>query len=91
MHYVIAYDTPDDKRRNKIVKIIDDFGSRVQFSVFEAILENDLIERMKDKLGKIINEKEDSIKIYKLCGNCEKNIEALGISKNIGKQEFIII
>ena len=32
MHYTVAYDITDDKRRNKVAKILKDFGSRIQFS-----------------------------------------------------------
>ena len=35
MHYTVAYDITDDKRRNKVAKILKDFGKRVQYSVFE--------------------------------------------------------
>lgn len=34
--YVISYDISNDRRRNKIAKILLDYGRRVQYSVFEC-------------------------------------------------------
>ena len=36
MHYTVAYDITDDKRRNRVAKILKDFGTRIQYSVFEC-------------------------------------------------------
>jgi len=36
MLYSICYDIKDDRRRNRIFKLLKDFGEPVQFSVFEA-------------------------------------------------------
>src|SRR5262245_31991344 len=35
MFYLIAYDIPNDQRRTKVAKTLEDFGDRVQYSVFE--------------------------------------------------------
>ena len=36
MHYTVAYDITDDKRRNRVAKILKDFGTRIQYSVLNA-------------------------------------------------------
>jgi CRISPR-associated protein Cas2 len=36
--YVISYDIPDDKRRKKIADLLEGYGQRVQYSVFECQL-----------------------------------------------------
>ena len=71
MFYLVSYDIPDDKRRTKLAKTIKDFGDRVQYSVFECILDKNLLDKMADRIDKIIVEKEDSVRIYCLCANCE--------------------
>ena len=81
MFYIISYDIPDDKRRGKIAKILLDFGSRVQYSVFEAILTKELLEKLLKRLKKVVNLKEDSIRIYRLCNDCKQRIEILGCGK----------
>ena len=45
MFYVVAYDIRDDRRRTRVAKILEDFGDRAQYSVFE--MELDRPERIK--------------------------------------------
>lgn len=91
MFYLVSYDIPDDKRRLKIAKTIKDFGDRVQYSVFECILDGDLLEKMVARLEKIIEETEDSIRIYALCAQCEKNIQILGKGCITEEQDVYIL
>jgi CRISPR-associated protein Cas2 len=39
MHFVIAYDIEQDRRRNKVMSALKDYGLRVQYSVFECDLD----------------------------------------------------
>lgn len=39
--YVVAYDIPCDKRRKKISDLLEGYGQRVQYSVFECRLSSD--------------------------------------------------
>lgn len=89
MFYIVSYDIPDDKRRNNVAKVLLDFGDRVQYSVFECIMDDMLREKMTSRLRKIIKE-EDSIRIYTLCAKCEKTIMVLGSGK-ITKDENVFI
>ncbi len=81
MFYIISYDIPDDKHRQKIAKILLDFGNRVQYSVFETILTIELLEKMIARLKKVVCDEEDSIRIYRLCAECKKEIAVLGLGK----------
>ena len=80
MFYVVSYDIPDDRKRDKVSKTLLDFGSRVQYSVFECILDNKLLEKMTAKLSSLISD-EDSVRIYALCAKCE------GVARVFGKGE----
>ncbi len=91
MFYIVSYDIPDDKRRIKLAKILKDYGDRVQESVFECILDKNLLDKMTKKIDKVINQKEDSVRIYTLCANCEKNIRIMGIGKVTRDEEVYII
>lgn len=59
------------KGRNKIAKTLLDFGTRVQYSVFECIMDDKLFEKMTAKFSKIIS-MDDNIRIYTLCAKCDK-------------------
>ena len=78
MLYIISYDIPDNKRRLKISEILLDFGRRVQYSVFEAYLDHCSLTTLKKRLRQVISDEDDSIRIYRLCGDCERHIEILG-------------
>ena len=39
MFLAVAYDCSNDKRRNRVAKILLDYGYRVQYSVFEVELD----------------------------------------------------
>lgn len=90
MFYLVSYDIPDDKRRTKLAKTLKDFGDRVQYSVFECILDNRLLESMKKKITGLIDESEDSVRIYDLCAGCEKNIVIIGQGV-VSKEEDVYI
>ena len=80
MLIVVAYDVPDDRRRTRIADMLKDFGIRVQWSVFECLLEDTDIARLRFQLGTLINASEDSIRIYRVCASCEEALQTLGIA-----------
>lgn len=67
---VIAYDIADNKRRNRIIKIIEPYGRRVNYSVFECMFTPSQFEKVLLRLEKVVVKDEDSIAIYPLCVNC---------------------
>lgn len=76
---VIAYDVVDDRRRNRLAQTLLDFGVRVQYSVFEAIIDRKNIERMVRKVRRIIKRNEDSVRIYVLTRTTKKEIIKIGV------------
>jgi CRISPR-associated protein Cas2 len=90
MFYVVSYDIPDTKRRTKLAKALEDFGDRVQYSVFECILDNELLDKMVSRITRIIVEEDDSVRIYALCANCEKVVKVIGLGK-VSKTENVYV
>jgi len=91
MFYIVSYDIPDTPRRTKIAKILEDFGDRVQYSVFECLLDQDLLEKMISKLEGVVKEDEDSVRVYTLCGNCEKVIKIIGQGEVTKEEKYYIL
>ena len=91
MYYVITYDIPDDRRRNKIAKILLDFGSRVQYSVFEASLTDKLYEKMLKRIGKHLEESEDRLIVYHICQKCLGVKETFGSGQVLENKDVYII
>ena len=90
MFYIISYDISDDGRRNRMAKTLLDFGTRVQYSVFECIMDKQLLDKLTSRVMKIISQ-EDSVRIYTLCSRCEGVIQVLGHGEAIKDKEVYII
>jgi len=85
MFVVISYDIPSDKRRTKVAKALEGYGTRVQYSVFEVNLPSGQIERLRAELRKLIDEKEDSLRFYALCRACYGRIDVVGVGQAVEK------
>ncbi len=90
MFVVMAYDCSDDKRRLKVAKIMLDYGYRVQYSVFEADIDENLLKEIIDRLQKVINTDEDSIRIYHICRRCLDQTQLFGEAE-LTNQEICFI
>lgn len=72
---LIVYDISDDRRRTKLHNALLDFGTPVQYSVFECLLTEKEQEQMKKKVMKVIRPKKDQVRFYRLCAECLKKVE----------------
>lgn len=68
---LVVYDIPDDKRRTKLHKRLLDFGSPVQYSVFECEVDKAGLAKMQKAILHIIRKRTDNVRIYYLCGTCK--------------------
>ena len=91
MLYLVSYDIPDDRRRTKLAKTLKDFGDRVQYSVFECILDQELLDKMTARIQAIIVAAEDSVRVYSLCAGCEKAIAIIGKGEVTREEEVYIL
>jgi CRISPR-associated protein Cas2 len=65
MYYlIIAYDTPNDKRRNKLAKLLKSYGERRQYSLFEARVTRDQWASLQRELVKLADDAEDTLAVY---------------------------
>ena len=91
MFVIISYDIVDDKRRTKVSKMLENYGTRVQYSVFECLIEEQQLKKIKELAGEIINFSEDSIRYYIICENCQKKINIMGIGEITSDVDFYVI
>jgi len=75
---VVVYDISNDRRRVKLHNLLRDYGTPVQYSVFECYLKPDRAEKMKKSVIKLIKKKVDHVRFYTLCKSCLKRIEVPG-------------
>ena len=83
MLIVTAYDIDTatkagQKRLNKIAKICENYGQRVQDSLFEMYIDWDTYLTMKMELERILDKETDSIRIYILGNKYENKVVYLG-------------
>lgn len=71
---VVAYDVSDDRRRDRVVKILEKLGVRINYSVFECMLTDVQFEKLKNDIGNKINQKEDTVVYYPICMDCYAKI-----------------
>ena len=67
---IVAYDIADDRRRVRIVKVLEKYGVRVNYSVFECMFTENQYLKVQQTLKEKMKEKEDTIIYYPVCVNC---------------------
>lgn len=75
---IIAYDTPSDRRRRHMARLLDAHGERVQKSVFEAHLTATQMAWMTRRLEALIDPAEDKVHVVSACARCQAEIVLLG-------------
>ncbi|MGH8583295.1 MAG: CRISPR-associated endonuclease Cas2 [Gammaproteobacteria bacterium] len=67
MFVLVCYDITDDRRRCRVGSELENFGCRVQYSVFECHLEEPQLQELKARLLALIDYQEDHVRYYALC------------------------
>ena len=90
--YLVVYDICNQSRLIGVAKIMEDYGERVQLSVFECALNRQRIDTLRKRLLKVIDPETDGIKFYPICPKCEQKQH--GIGRNLETdlfQELVVI
>jgi CRISPR-associated protein Cas2 len=96
MFVLVSYDvsTTDPKgsrRLNRVAKACKDYGQRVQFSVFECIVDPAQWAVLKQRLIDEINQEVDSLRFYYLGANWRRRVEHVGAKKTIDQEGPLIV
>jgi CRISPR-associated protein Cas2 len=81
MQWLVCYDISDDNRRERLVKVLLDYGQRVQESVFWVDAEEELAPRIRERVQHVISAADDSVWLVALCGACARRIETMGATR----------
>ncbi|MEG4320852.1 MULTISPECIES: CRISPR-associated endonuclease Cas2 [unclassified Microcoleus] len=79
LFYIVVYDIPVDKRRQKVHDLLKGYGKWVQYSTFECVLPTAKFQELQQRLGKLVKLDEDSIRFYPLSGHTLGNVETWGV------------
>ncbi len=78
MFWIVSYDIPNDKRRSKVAKILEGYGRRAQYSVFECEINDEQREKLERALQREIDAEEDDIRFYPMNRADLKRVRLLG-------------
>lgn len=88
---VSTVDAAGRKRLRKVAKECVDYGQRVQNSVFEVDVDYGTFLKLKDRLMKIIDEEQDSLRFYYLGNNWKRRVEHIGAKETYDPEGSLIL
>lgn len=82
MMVLVSYDVAKNdngaRRLRRVARTCKDYGQRVQYSVFECLVDPAQWSKLKSKLLKEIDPKLDSLRFYFLGANWRNRVEHVG-------------
>lgn len=96
MMVLVSYDvsTVDEAgpgRLRRVAKICKNYGQRVQYSVFECLVDPAQWTALKQKLIDQIDAETDSLRFYFLGANWRNRIEHVGLEKSFDQEGPLIV
>ena len=96
MLVVVSYDVNvqsdgGTKRLRKVAKLCENYGQRVQYSVFECLLDPVQWSELKFELEKAIDGQKDSLRYYFLGANWQKRVGHSGAKLPYNPQGLLLL
>ncbi len=88
-YIVVAYDIASNRRRRRVARILESYGNRVNYSVFECFLRECELGEMQHRLQEQVKRGADCILFYRLCRACIGSREIMGRQEE--QQESVCI
>lgn len=89
--YDVAIDDGGQRRLRRVARVCKDYGQRVQFSVFECIVDPAQWTIMRNRLVKEINPSTDSLRFYFLGANWKRRVEHVGAKPVVDLEGPLIV
>jgi CRISPR-associated protein Cas2 len=91
MFVVVAYDISHDRRRTKLHDTLLNFGTPVQYSVFECIVDEKRLEKMKQAIMRVVKPRQDRVRFYYLCQTCLARTEVTSGPEVLHETDAIVV
>ena len=88
---VATSDKAGQRRLRKVAKQCKNYGQRVQYSVFECVIDPAQWAVLRNELIEIINKEEDSLRFYFLGANWRHRVEHIGAKKTVDLEAPLIL
>jgi len=79
------------RRLRRVARACQDYGQRVQFSVFECILDPAKWAGLRQRLIDEIDPENDSLRFYFLGSNWKRRVEHIGAKKSVDQEGPLIV
>lgn len=90
--YDVNTETPAGRARlRRVAKVCEDFGQRVQNSVFECMLTPAQWARLRARLIELVNVNEDSLRFYFLGNNWRHRVEHVGAKPSYDPEGPLVV
>ena len=93
IRYLVSYDICDPKRLRQVARVLEGFGVRLQYSVFECPLDELRTAALKTTLHPILNHDEDQVLFVSLgpsSNDASLIIEAMGLPYTVRTRVTVI-
>jgi len=89
--YDVSIEDNGQKRLRRVAKACQNYGQRVQYSVFECVVDPAKWTVLRQKLMDEIDPGLDSLRFYYLGSNWKRKVEHIGAKKSIDLDEPLIL
>jgi len=88
---VATSDAGGARRLHRVAKVCQNYGQRVQYSVFECLVDPAQWTVFRQKLIKEIDPKSDSLRFYFLGANWKRRVEHVGAKPALDQEGPLIV
>jgi CRISPR-associated protein Cas2 len=90
--YDVSTETPEGRKRlRRVAKVCQNYGQRVQKSVFECLVDPAQWARLRHKLIEEIDTESDSLRFYFLGKNWQRRVEHAGAETSFDQEGPLIV
>lgn len=90
--YDVSTETPQGRRRlRRVAKICQNYGQRVQKSVFECQVDPVIYERLEQHLIEEIDSSKDNLRIYRLTEPLKDHVKEFGCFRAVDFKSPLIV
>ena len=88
---VIVYDISDDRRRSRLHRMLLDFGTPVQFSVFECWLTAEELATAVTRMRRVSRPRKDHVRWYRFCATCAAMVSSTEAGERTSVEDIIVV
>lgn len=91
--YIVTYDVADDKRRDRVFRVLGDNGEHLQYSVFLCELNERELVGLKAAVVEVLHARDDQVLIVDLGlaeHDADARIESLGRAFTVAERVIVV-